>query len=258
MALVQEGPKGSSALIAKTEDFFSDRSTEAGSDGSDCEGSGDDGGDAGALAHFSPEETLVILDWDDTLLPTSWIEAQGLRLACDSEPSPEQRALLELMAQWASRTLHKAKTYGSVIIVTNAEHGWIELSCEKFMPALLHELEGVKILSARSRYERQGVAQPSDWKLLAFRGEIELFFLSLGDLGRRKNIVSVGDSSHEREALIRVTDCVPNSCAKALKLMERPGAEEFLKEHEILCSCLGDIVNYEGSLDVSIRSPRAE
>jgi hypothetical protein len=33
-----------------------------------------------------------------------------------------------------------------VVLVTNAERGWIELSCQKFMPTLFPSLENVKAL----------------------------------------------------------------------------------------------------------------
>lgn len=231
----------------KLEDFDSELSTEVGSDGSEYD-------DAEAVEQqFSFDETLVILDWDDTLLPTTWIEGQGLSLASESVPTAEQWEQLELMAERAALTLQLAKSSGHVIIVTNAEHLWIELSCDKFMPSLAQYLKDIKLLSARSLFECQGVAQPLHWKLLAFRGEID-HFLSNGP-GCWTNIISIGDSPHEREALIHATDNVPNSWAKALKLKEKPSREEFLKEHEVLCSILKDIVNHNGSLDVSIRSP---
>lgn len=241
----------------KLEDLDSDLSTDF---GSDCDGAAsEDDPVSGACPHFTADETLLILDWDDTLLPTSWIEAQGLRLSNDCISTETQRQQLHLMAERAALTLHVAKSYGTVVIVTNAEHGWIELSCEKFMPTLLHALKDVKILSARSRYESQGVAQPCIWKLLAFDGEIGLFFgggIEHDSPGCvRRNVISVGDSPYEREALIRVTDRLSNSWAKSFKLTEKPTAEEFLSEHEILCSCLGDIVDYEGNLDLSISSP---
>lgn len=245
-----EGAAAKSRVPTKVEDLDSDLSTDF---GSDCEGAAsEDDSASSSVPVFAADETLLMLDWDDTLLPTSWIEAQGLRPSESYLMTPWQREQLALMAQRAVLTLRVAKSYGTVVIVTNAEHGWIELTCEKFMPSLLPVLQDVKILSARSQYEPQGVAQPCVWKLLAFDGEIGSFFG--GPRIARRNVISVGDSLYEREALIRVTDRLPHSWAKSFKLKEKPTAEEFLKEHDVLCGCLGDIVDYEGNLDLSINS----
>lgn len=37
-----------------------------------------------------------------------------------------------------------AKQLGTVVLITNAERGWIELSCQKFLPTLFPALESVK------------------------------------------------------------------------------------------------------------------
>ena len=46
---------------------------------------------------------------------------------------------------------------GDFVIVTNAERGWVELSCRKYFPWLLPTIDGLKILSARSSYEQPGI-----------------------------------------------------------------------------------------------------
>jgi len=234
----------------------SDASTEPGSEESDVEYSDEDR-DSAPLVPFSMEETfpsestLLLFDWDDTVLPTTWIEAQGLRLDDSSVLTEAQRAQLELMAEHAHQTLEVAKTQGKVVLVTNAESGWVELSCKKFMPSLYPSLHDVKILSARSTFEQRGVARPAEWKYCAFQCEIERFF-RMFTAERRKNVISVGDSVHEREALIRVTERMSNSYVKAVKFTERPGVEQLLKEHQLMSRCMGDIVNHEGSLDLCI------
>merc|ERR1719395_499267 len=105
------------------------------------------------------------------------------------------------MAEHAMNTLKTAQRHGKVVLVTNAERGWIELSCQKFLPALYPALESVKILSARTEYETPTLSSPFDWKLKAFISEIERVLQSAPN--RPKNILSVGDSSPEREALIK-------------------------------------------------------
>jgi hypothetical protein len=238
------------------EDTASDPSTELGSEedsGSDCS---EDEFQDDSEAPFFPEDTMLIFDWDDTVHPTTWVQEQGLRLDEDSSPSAEQQEKLQKMAERAAQTLSVAKRHGTVTLVTNAEHGWIELSCQKFMPSLYPALEGVKILSARSTYEHQGVASPFEWKYLAFEREIRGFCEASGEderCGRRKNIISFGDSSHEREALIRVTEDLENCCTKSFKFVERPEVEELLKEHELISGCFRHIVNHDGNLDLCIR-----
>jgi len=199
---------------------------------------------------FSAEETIMIFDWDDTVLPSFWVLSEGLRLDADSVPSPACQEQLADLARFAAKTLSIAKKLGTVVLVTNAERGWIELSCLKFLPALHPSLESVKIISARSDYESPTNASPFDWKLKAFTREIERVLLS-GPCSRR-NVLSIGDSAHEREALINATATIPNCRTKSLKFVERPTIDQLCKEHLLMSSCLERVVHHEGNLDLSI------
>eukprot|EP00404_Azadinium_spinosum_P023193 CAMPEP_0180617110 /NCGR_PEP_ID=MMETSP1037_2-20121125/32843_1 /TAXON_ID=632150 /ORGANISM="Azadinium spinosum, Strain 3D9" /LENGTH=256 /DNA_ID=CAMNT_0022637003 /DNA_START=23 /DNA_END=793 /DNA_ORIENTATION=- len=239
------------AVDAEIEDDASDPSTELGSEesGSECS---DDDCDDNSAALFVAEDTILIFDWDDTVLPSTWIQEQGLRLDDDSVPTEEQKVQLSKMAERAAQTLCVAKRHGTVLLVTNAEEGWIELSCQKFMPSLYSVLENIKLLSARSTYEHQGVMSPFEWKYLAFESEIGCFYGTFA-ADRRKNVISFGDSAHEREALIRVTERMQNCRTKSLKFVERPEVEELLKEHELISGCFRHIVNHDGNLDLCIR-----
>jgi len=236
---------------APAEDAESDPSTEIGSEDSDSDYSDDDC-DSNALGGFRIEDTILIFDWDDTVLPSTWIQEQGLRLDDESVLNEEQIAALTHISGFAARTLNHAKRYGKVVLVTNAERGWIELSCQKFMPQLYSVLSDIKILSARSTWEHQGVASPFEWKYLSFEGEIHGFY---GDVSteQRRNIISFGDSAHEREALIRVTERIPSCRTKSLKFVERPEIDQLVKEHELISGCFKYIVNHDGNLDLCIR-----
>jgi len=61
--------------------------------------------------------------------------------------------------------LARGMAHGNVIIITNAETGWVELSCKKFMPRVLPFLEKLRVLSARSAFEALYPESPSDWKV---------------------------------------------------------------------------------------------
>jgi len=244
----KEQKRGLIGDVVEAEDNASDPSTEQGSEDSSSECSDDESDGDGLLA----EDTILIFDWDDTVLPSTWIQEQGLTLSDDCEPTETQTALLEKMAERASQTLGVAKRHGKVILVTNAEHGWIELSCQKFMPLLYQTLENVRLVSARSTYEHQGVASPFEWKYLAFESEIGCFYDAF-TANRPKNVISFGDSAHEREALIRVTERMQNCRTKSLKFVERPEIDQLLKEHELISGCFRHIVHHDGNLDLCIR-----
>ena len=61
---------------------------------------------------------------------------------------------------WAVRTLAEAARRGHVIIVTNAETGWIQLTVEKFLPLSVATVHRFQHISARSMFEPSGVVTP--------------------------------------------------------------------------------------------------
>jgi len=207
------------------------------------------------LRPFSLEETFFIFDWDDTILPSCWVQSQGLRLDEESQVSDFQREQLSQVANLAMETLRAAKEHGTVVLVTNAERGWIELSCQKFMPTLYPILENVKILSARTTYESREVSSPLDWKVHAFKSEILRVFgeEAMSEPARRKNVLSLGDSMHEREALLRATASLPNCRSKSLKFVERPDIGQICKQHSLITGCFDRIIHHDGNLDLCIR-----
>jgi hypothetical protein len=207
------------------------------------------------LKPFSFEETILIFDWDDTILPSAWVQGQGLRLDEESRVSEYQAEQLLQIAELAIETLRAAKQHGTVVMVTNAERGWIELSCQKFMPTLCPMLENIKLLSARTTYESRQCAAPLDWKICAFRSELSRMYgdAALADCSRRKNVLSLGDSMHEREALLRSTANLPNCRSKSLKFVERPDIAQICKQHSLITGCFERIIHHDGNLDLCIR-----
>mmetsp|Transcript_21156 Transcript_21156/g.46648 ORF Transcript_21156/g.46648 Transcript_21156/m.46648 type:complete len:259 (+) Transcript_21156:85-861(+) len=254
VVVASELPAGTKAVSPKTVSALPE--TEKGeltattTDRSDSEVETDSDSDHGH--RFTTEETVLIFDWDDTVLPSSWVQEQGLRLDGESVLTDQQEEELQELARLANETLCTAKQFGTVVLVTNAEKGWIELSCQKFLPLLIDTLADVKLLSARTEYEGAGHSSPFEWKLKAFESEIERLFKA--DCHRRKNILSFGDSAHEREAVIHVTATMPNCRTKSLKFVERPRIEQLRKQHTLVARCVRRLVHHDGNLDLCLRS----
>jgi len=212
----------------------------------------DDESSCPPISTFAPEETVIVFDWDDTILPSTWLLRQGLKLDTASVPNMEQRLELAQVAKSAARVLQCAKRFGTVVLVTNAELGWIELTCTKFLPGLRPFLEGIHIVSARSQYEKQGVKSPIEWKVRAFEVEFRNFYSAFGD-DHRKHVISIGDSMHERQALLRVAKQMTDCCSKSLKFVEKPDLRQLKKEHALIRQCIPHIVGHDGDLDLSIQ-----
>mmetsp|Transcript_14536 Transcript_14536/g.38731 ORF Transcript_14536/g.38731 Transcript_14536/m.38731 type:complete len:351 (+) Transcript_14536:81-1133(+) len=227
--------------------------TSAVDEGSAAASSCDQSAAVAEEVRFSKEQTLFVFDWDDTILPSSWVQRQGLRLDDGASVNQWQRERLSEVAVLAAETLRLAKKHGTVVVVTNAERGWIELSCQRFLPELLPCLESVKILSARSEYERPDLPSPFEWKLRAFAAELGRFFNPVRPAcPARKNVISIGDSAHEREAVLRVTACMRNCRVKSLKFVERPSIDQICRQQEFLATCFTRLVHHDGNLDLSV------
>lgn len=114
---------------------------------------------------FPPTETTIIFDWDDTLLSSSWLAQNGLRLDEPAVVPAEAVMQLDVLQESVISLLNRAVQHGTCIIITNAETGWVELSCKKFMPKVLPCLTKIRVLSARSNFESLYPDSPSDWKV---------------------------------------------------------------------------------------------
>merc|ERR1719162_1035584 len=74
-------------------------------------------------------QSVIVFDWDDTLLCTSWLNRM--------EDSAETYEYLRKIAHHVRRVLEVALKSGHTYIITNAMHGWVEYSAAKWVPELL-------------------------------------------------------------------------------------------------------------------------
>jgi len=213
------------------------------------------------FAEYSSDQTIIIFDWDDTICPTTTC-GQRVPLGSDADgnvggsaPSPASSSELAHMSpalsdvvDEARRLLERASELADrVVIVTNAGEGWVEWSCNEWLPGLLATLDNIEIFSARSQWEPLGIASPTSWKELTFR-QILLEFGGQLPYQSTKNIICVGDAPYEHEALTRVVNSEElfqdtRTCkCKNVKFMAQPSAESLAREMQMLRENLGIIV----------------
>lgn len=197
----------------------------------------------------SDKETIIIFDWDDTLLASSFLSSKGYRLDTEKSKIADVEAGLRDLEQSIIAVINLALQYGEVHVVTNAETGWVQLSAAKFIPAVVPLLSRVSILSARSTYEGRYPDAPLKWKYYAFQDKLAPSF---ADPKRQKNIISFGDSHVEREAVRAVTRGFPNTRCKSVKFAERPSMEQLRRQIELVTNCFQYIHHHDGDLDLQL------
>ena len=108
--------------------------------------------------------TIIIIDWDDTLYPTSWVMNSNIEL---TEPKSRYKYIpyFTELDKYITHTLKKILQCGDVIIITNAMPEWVELSVS-VLPKTKVLLQNIEIVSARKKY--QETHKVIEWKKLTF------------------------------------------------------------------------------------------
>lgn len=193
---------------------------------------------------------VIFFDWDDTLLPSSWLDSKGLRTLNEDVEVP-RRVLKKLaaVAEVVAKLLKLAMKEGRVCIVTNGEEGWVEQSAERFVPGLLPLLAQIQVISARTEFERQFPGSPTEWKIQAFTDVLKASF----DMEAEDAcVISFGDSLHERNALITVTNEMDDIYSKNVKFLERPSADQLRREIDMVIGCFDSICYHNADLDMML------
>jgi len=195
------------------------------------------------------QNTVIIFDWDDTLLASTCLHQRGYRLDNDMPPCEEVDGGLEQLQSAVVSVLTMALQFGPVSIVTNAETGWVHLSAQKWMPAVTPLLDKVHVVSARSTFEKEFPEAPLKWKYQAMHQRLSTL---LTDEMRSRHVISFGDSHVEREAVRQVTKEFQDVRCKSVKFAERPSMEQLRRQIELVGSCFQYIYSHDGDLDLML------
>eukprot|EP00927_Polykrikos_kofoidii_P079654 TRINITY_DN76450_c0_g1_i1.p1 TRINITY_DN76450_c0_g1~~TRINITY_DN76450_c0_g1_i1.p1 ORF type:complete len:365 (+),score=80.17 TRINITY_DN76450_c0_g1_i1:206-1300(+) len=190
-------------------------------------------------------QTVVIFDWDDTLLCTTYL---NMRPAPKDQPlSPVVERHIRGIEAADRKLLTLAMRLGHTFIITNATTGWVELSAANYMPDLLPLLQRVPVISARGKFESLYPGEVSKWKEEAFL-EVQRQL----DSKIITNLISLGDSNFEMEAVHVMGRAFNQALVKTIKFRENPSPEELLKQLELVAQKFDRIVENAKPLKIGL------
>ena len=196
-------------------------------------------------------ETVIIFDWDDTLLATSFINPTGVF----NPQAPVTRDVMKQMTileKYTTKILEMSVKHGVTYIITNAGEGWVEYSAKKFMPSCIHFLNKTKIISARAKYEKV-TEDYTKWKLNAFMEAKE----QLAE-AHIKNIIALGDNQLEIDAANTLAEQLEQSLIKTIKFREFPRPNELVKQLNLVIDRFEEICTSAKSITIRLEKKQGE
>lgn len=192
--------------------------------------------------------TLIIVDWDDTLYPTSWTMGNQIDLTSPTTKIKYMKYFRTLDDSLSS-TLKHLKSHGEVMIVTNAMLEWVQLSLS-VLPRTKEILSKIDVVSARARY--QDKHKMSEWKKHTFLDEIN----KRTKIKNYTNILSLGDAEYEHKALVNLyqINTVPHKYLKSIKFVKSTEISVLLEQLDLIKSTIKEICKSPRHLDLKFET----
>jgi len=193
---------------------------------------------------------LIIFDWDDTLLPTSFLIYKNV-ISNENKLNEKDQIKINKLEQLVSNLLTLSLSKGDVYIITNSGEGWVEESTKKFYPNIKDILDKIEVISARKDYEKKYPNDTKLWKIGAF---LNLKNRLNEDL--ITNILCIGDSVFEMDAGKILAANFIHAVIKTIKFKESPKPEELNKQINLVLNQFNSIFNSSKNLTVRVEKKK--
>ncbi len=190
-------------------------------------------------------KTLIILDWDDTLFPTSWIsnKINNFNLTTIQTSYISLFSKLDVLLE---DLLAKLLKCGKVVIVTNATLKWITMTLQILPNTKKVIRNNIDVISAKDMYHKK-YADMMLWKKLIFRDLVIKYFK---ENKYAENIISVGDASYEFNALVELYNKKKKRILKTIRLLQSPTYDLLIDQLEVLTKSVHKICDTKKHMDL--------
>lgn len=213
---------------------------------------------------------LFIIDWDDTLFPTSWVNKNNIDMTKPQEMLKYKLYFLEL-DKTISNLLNTLNEFGDIFIVTNASLNWIKYCLSNLVYTRNTIIKNnIRIVSARDSYSGNN-SSPTEWKILTFQDIVEDIIKKINKNIKPNtfiNIISIGDAMYEYMALINLDNFIKsyiksnivqhtqqhfNYLLKSVKFVEKPDFSYIIDQIQVLHNNTDNIVNRLEFIDLKFK-----
>jgi hypothetical protein len=191
---------------------------------------------------INSNNTLIILDWDDTLFPTTWFIHNNINLN-ETYMKKLYTSYFYELDNIIYKLLKKIILLGDVTIITNALIEWINTSSSVLPKTKKIINNKIHIISARGNFQNK-YPNIMDWKKEAFK---------LAKSHKYINIISVGDAHYEYNALIGLYNKESHILLKSIKFMNEPIQEVLIDQLNVLYNIIPKICNILHHLDLNFK-----
>lgn len=204
---------------------------------------------------LTKEKTLIILDWDDTLFPTSWITTNEINIKTIKDNS-QIMTYFNTVDNELSILLKILSRCGKVIIVTNAMINWINISASilpmtnKLLNLTKEKSTKIEVISAREHYQEKS-SNPMSWKSYAFDELLNKAYANK----KINNVISVGDADYEYNALINLYKNKDKDykLLKSVKFIKYPTRDVLLDQIKVLHQAAVKVCTEKKHLDLRFK-----
>jgi len=192
------------------------------------------------------KETIVLIDWDDTLFPTTWVTRNEISIHQISNMKPKHRIFFMKLDVIIYTFITQLMHYGKIFIITNAMGEWINLT-KKLLPNTTTIFKWVKVISARDMYSEKYPNDINSWKQLCFQ-KVARKYMSKQKIN---NIISIGDAEYEYVALINLRNLgKQKKYLKSIKLISASDYKHIVDQISVLNANIREIISHDNHLDL--------
>jgi phosphoglycolate phosphatase-like HAD superfamily hydrolase len=176
---------------------------------------------------------IVILDFDDTLFPTTQVQKAPSFLAYKLQFQKE----LDLFYSLIVFVLQRLKRNYRVYIVTNGTESWIDHATRWIFDH--NFLQSILVLSAREKYEAQYPNNTVLWKQKTF---LDIIYENMLHQIRIDRLLVIGDSLAEIQAGLYLQKTFNTMHVNMVHLMAAPTLKQMIEEWQLIDSNLNRLM----------------